>query len=414
MKKIKLNIENYKNILFLLFLFIFASLYFAYIFKITNDYPWRYVFTDWLINYEAGYIKRGLLGQFSILIFQISNLNFKTIFILQHFLCYLFFLITFYFLTKNFIKNYLFIFFVFSPLVFLYPLLNESALARKEIFFLFLYLSQCFLLTKISNKLIAFIVTTTFVILSCLIHEMSLFFSFFYYFAYYFFLTQKELNINYKEVLISFFLLFFLFWISTRPILPEQVTAMVFYIKNDLGINMTDKSGAISWLTSLNSKISLTNFKNDFNDTPTMLVNISQHFFALHFLLMFCLIIFNYSKFSKKRDFKLFYLITILFPFVLFYVSFSWGRFIYIFYNFNLILFLYIFYQNKEIFIKIDQIYPLSKLNNYTKLFFAIFYCISWKPGIEYFEHFQFFKIFPFMQQTFNYSVKYIGILWSF
>jgi len=36
-----------------------------------NEFPQRYAFTDWLINYEGGYVRRGLLGQ---IIYEISNL----------------------------------------------------------------------------------------------------------------------------------------------------------------------------------------------------------------------------------------------------------------------------------------------------------------------------------------------------
>ena len=36
-----------------------------------NEFPNKYVYTDWLINYEGGFVRRGLLGQ---IIFEISNL----------------------------------------------------------------------------------------------------------------------------------------------------------------------------------------------------------------------------------------------------------------------------------------------------------------------------------------------------
>ena len=42
------------------------SIYFLWSIKLLNDFPWRYVFTDWIINYEGGYIRRGLLGEISI------------------------------------------------------------------------------------------------------------------------------------------------------------------------------------------------------------------------------------------------------------------------------------------------------------------------------------------------------------
>ena len=54
-----------------------------YLILLINEFPRRYVFTDWLINYEGGYIRRGLLGQ---IIYEISNLlNIQIQFILLFF-----------------------------------------------------------------------------------------------------------------------------------------------------------------------------------------------------------------------------------------------------------------------------------------------------------------------------------------
>ena len=41
---------------FLITILISSSIYFLWSIKLLNDFPWRYVFTDWIINYEGGYI----------------------------------------------------------------------------------------------------------------------------------------------------------------------------------------------------------------------------------------------------------------------------------------------------------------------------------------------------------------------
>ena len=51
---------------FLFTILISFSIYFLWLVKLLNDFPWRYVFTDWIINYKGGYIRRGLLGEISI------------------------------------------------------------------------------------------------------------------------------------------------------------------------------------------------------------------------------------------------------------------------------------------------------------------------------------------------------------
>ena len=51
---------------FLIIILISSAIYSLWSVKLLNDFPWRYVFTDWIINYEGGYIRRGLLGETSI------------------------------------------------------------------------------------------------------------------------------------------------------------------------------------------------------------------------------------------------------------------------------------------------------------------------------------------------------------
>ena len=58
------------KIITIYFLYLFVGILIYLILQI-NEFPRRYVFTDWLINYEGGYIRRGLLGQ---IIYEISKL----------------------------------------------------------------------------------------------------------------------------------------------------------------------------------------------------------------------------------------------------------------------------------------------------------------------------------------------------
>jgi hypothetical protein len=74
---------------FLITILISSFIYILWSIKLLNDFPWRYVFTDWIINYEGGYIRRGLLGEVSINLSNFLNLNIKYIFLLIHFI-YLF------------------------------------------------------------------------------------------------------------------------------------------------------------------------------------------------------------------------------------------------------------------------------------------------------------------------------------
>ena len=149
---------------FLIAILISSFIYILWSVKLLNDFPWRYVFTDWIINYEGGYIRRGLLGEISINLSNFLNLNIKYIFLLIHSSIYLIFHLLFYKFFHQFMKNYVFYIFCFSPLVFLYPIATFEAFARKEIFYITFFLLNCFLLIKIKNRNIIFFSTNFLVI----------------------------------------------------------------------------------------------------------------------------------------------------------------------------------------------------------------------------------------------------------
>ena len=190
-------IKKNLNLNYFLFLIIISSsIYFLWSIKILNDFPWRYVFTDWIINYEGGYIRRGLLGEISINLSGFFNLDIKYIFFILHFSIYLIFHLLFYAYFKNYSKNYIFYFLCFSPLVFLYPVATFEAFSRKEIFYITLFLLSCYISIKINNRKIIFLSTNLLVLLSYLIHESSIFFINFFYLIFFIFLKKN----NYKLI----------------------------------------------------------------------------------------------------------------------------------------------------------------------------------------------------------------------
>jgi hypothetical protein len=197
---------------FLIIILISSAIYSLWSVKLLNDFPWRYVFTDWIINYEGGYIRRGLLGEISINLSNFLDLNIKYIFLLIHLSAYLLFHLIFYKFFISFNKNYVFYLLCFSPLVFLYPIATFEAFARKEIFYITFFLINCYLLLKINNRNIVFFSTNLLVILSYLIHESALFFLIFFYFSYLIFLKKNDYKIRLSEI--GFILIVYLILLS--------------------------------------------------------------------------------------------------------------------------------------------------------------------------------------------------------
>ena len=95
--------------------------------------------SEWLINYEGGFTKRGLIGQISFYIANQFSVDLRdTIFIFQILTVGIYFLLIYFFL-KNIEVNKILIFAIFTPIFILYPIAEIEVLARKELF-VFIYL----------------------------------------------------------------------------------------------------------------------------------------------------------------------------------------------------------------------------------------------------------------------------------
>ena len=389
-----------KNKLFILILILSSIFFVLYLFKLSQDYYWRYVYSDWIINYKGGYIKRGLLGQSSIIFNDLFNIGFKNTFIIIHSSIYLLFHYFFYQFFKGFKKNYLFILICFSPLVFLFPIYVNDALARKEIFFITIFLINCYFLTYCKSYIVAFFSTNIFLIISCLIHEAVLFFSFFFYATFYLFLFKKKIKANYFVNSINLFIIVLLFYINTRPIEISTINQMLFFINNNSDMLMGPTSGAIPWLTQLNEENSL------FRPLAHKL-SILLHLCYLHFVVFFYFIIFKFSNFNNSKNLKFLYVINIFFISILFYIAQDWGRFVYITYNFLLIFTFFLLHDKKNIFLEIDQIEILKKIPLSIKAIFSLAYISSWSPGLQYFDKIHFFPLMDFFIKNILYLKKY-------
>ena len=97
--------------------------------------------SEWLINYEGGFTKRGIIGQIAIYFSRLFDQNLRWIlFIMQVTACSIYFILIYNFL-KNVNYNRILILAIFTPIFVLYPVAEIEVLARKEILVFTLYLS---------------------------------------------------------------------------------------------------------------------------------------------------------------------------------------------------------------------------------------------------------------------------------
>ena len=381
---------------FLILLSVSFFIYFLWLIKLLGDFPWRYVFTDWIINYEGGYIRRGLLGEFSVNLSKILNLNIKYIFFIVHFFIFFIFHYFFYKFFSNFNRNYFFYLLCFSPLVFLYPISTFEAFARKEIFYITFFLINCYILAKIENRKLAFWTTNTLVLLSYFIHESSLLFIYFYYFSFLIFLKKKKYPLKINVIIFVFIILIFLIFLTFVPVTDEKMLKMVTFISENF-YEVSRSTGAISSLQG-----NLSDATSFWTSNPANFFDIFQHILVIHFVFIFIYFLLKFNFFKLGKFYLIFTLITFFSPIILFILGWDWGRFVYILYNFALIFTFYCLYNDKDIFLKIDKLIDVLNINNKVKILFTLCYLSLWCPKLLYYENIEYFALIKVISQLIN------------
>lgn len=156
------------NIFFFLFLFILA---FKFIHQIVIGYAkesWH--ITEFLINYQGGFVRRGLLGEIILCLYNYTGLS-PYIFIIS--ICIVSYVTLTWFIIKSFIKNGYTLFVL--PFVFFLggPIINNFWV-RKDVLLIVLFISIIYFSLKKSNWKLIFV--NLFLIVGLLIHESIGFF----------------------------------------------------------------------------------------------------------------------------------------------------------------------------------------------------------------------------------------------
>ena len=324
---------------YLVILYFFAS-FFLYQ-KYNNHVEWT--ISEWLINYQGSFTRRGLLGEIVFQFSKIFSTTLRETILIFQMTAYLIYYILLYKFLKNINKNLLLVFAIFSPLFILYPIAEVEVLARKEIFVFisFLLVANIFGQPKIGSKhffyfaLILSIVT--------LIWEGVIFYLPFFVAV----LIIKNSFIFNKSFLIRLIL-------SIVPVIIIFYFIVFFRLtENEVKImceSVNECYGAMSYLdNSLKSNISEVTSKFKF----IYLIRYILIFFVGFFPL---LILMKNSKFNVKTKITnnntLPLFILIFLPNIVFYyMAQDWGRWMNISYTLSLFTYLYSYKNN---FIKVS------------------------------------------------------------
>ena len=362
----KINKNKYKN-LYIIILFIFSVFYLYQKHLVGNDST----ISEWIINYEGGFTKRGLIGQIVIYLSNLFDLNLRSsILIFQIFIIGVYYLLLINFL-KNLRLNKLILLGIFSPIFILYPVAEIEVLGRKEVFIFSFFLSYLFLKNNDQKILYKIFILP----LLILIWEPVIFFFIFWFIIDYLedisenkkMYLIKSLSTYLPAVIIGFF-------IALNPISESNHLKMATFLKENF-----DENCYMSCALLLSKSSIYNQFSANFS------VYSLEIFIRYIFILLVgfgpLIIIAKFSKFKRLNS--LIIILLIIFPIIILFLMMSdWGRIVNISYTFSLLSFLHL-YKKKLVTINeaINDNLIVKILNN--KKIFIIFFIIfsfGWNP----------------------------------
>ena len=378
---LKRNWSNYFQI------YVFALIFFGVFFLYSkHDVGNDSSISDWLINYEGGFVRRGLIGElmtnFSIML-SLKLRDTILIFQLLFFTSYYFLIILF---CKNLLQNRLIILAIFSPIFILYPVAEIEALGRKELIIFLIFLS--YLLTDIKNFKVQIIYKVILFPISILTWEpVFIFFSFVFLIDLFVFQIRnfdKKFFYLIASYLISIFLVILIY---LNPFSQENHNVMRDFLNNEFGEICYMSCDFVGQQSSNSFSELYQTFLVKFKFTYALryLIIILIGFFPLYLLSTYSKI--NHKKqiliISKCKNLFFPFLLAFLPSTVLYLVMYDWARVVHISYSFSLLTFLYLIKENFIEFSKQNvQLNYISKLSK--KIFILVFFlfAFSWNPKV--------------------------------
>ena len=370
------------NIILFYFIYLLIGTY-AYLVLQINEFPQKYVFTEWLINYEGGYVNRGLLGQIVFYISNIFTFDLKFVILFLQAFIYTIYFIFFYLLLSKIKINFFWILIIFSPILFSYPLIELMVLGRKDTFVISIFLFFSMINYKNLNSLFSYFVI--FFGISSFIHEITIFYIFHYLLIIYLHMKLKfQTEINKKHILglLTFisFLLYLNLYLDNFVSVENIVNSYDYVI-------ITSDSGAFSHLKpTLNSVLLSTLDHIKFINILKYLLIIILSSIPFLFFIKFKKY-YNLKYLSTKNIFIIFFILSL----PIYGLVMDWGRVIHINYNFFIILLLFFFNQN---LINLDYTdAKIKNLNLLSKIVILVCTCFIFSPDIMSVNQLEYFPL---------------------
>ena len=373
------NITFKKNfLLFIIFSIIFA-VFFLYIkHNVGNDSS----ISEWLINYNGGFTRRGTGGEIAIMIANLFDSSLRqSIFFIQS-LFHVSYLVLVFLYLKNLKVNIIQLFAIYAPLFILYPIAEIEALGRKEIILFLSFLIALFLCDNKNSKKYINIYCFFILPIVCLIYEqIVVFFPFFAAVI----IIQNNLNTFekvFKNLLIIFFpaILTFVYVFLNGRLSPEGHELMCSYLQYQFGERCYMSASMLQYTMPM--AFDVVHGNSHLGHYIRYILIFLIGFFPLNLLV-------SQNKFLKKNNFitnnfKLNISFFILYSpsIVLFLYGYDWGRWIHMTYSFSILFYIYLFKNSiisNNLKIKNDLWKRVVKKKILISLIFFIF-AFCWNP----------------------------------
>lgn len=358
---------------YLIFFFSFVS--FLSVLFIYNNYLElaEISFVEWLNNYNYGFIRRGLMGTLSFNISKFLKIDLFTLTLIFQILFYL----LFYFFSLKIIlhsknKNFIFFLFLLSPLGFIYPLAETSALGRQEV--IFLSFSALFFYSLLKNKkTISQFILFILIPVTLFTHEGMVVFFPYLILANLLFLQENKFKINLVFIIyIVFLIIFFLSNIEKNPIYIDSICKE---LSDRIYFDECKKLNGIAKILEYDSA-AFDQFIRMFKTIP-----VSKNIFFLLIGYIPLMLMINNKLKVKILFINLSPNLIFLFCFILTFPIFTaadWGRWIYV--NYICTIFLLLFLIDKKI-VELNNsavIRYFDYLSNKYKILIIMIFCFSW------------------------------------
>lgn len=312
--------------------------------------------SEWLINYQGGFVRRGLPGEIFFRLSIFFNIEIRLIIFLFQAFFYIIFIFLTYLFFKEIDKNYFLILSILSPLFLIYPVAEIEVLARKEILlFIHFYLFVIFF-DSYKKKTIFFSLSYPILLL---VWEPIVFFIGFY---------LLVLSVNLKKEFKKHILLFFIFFIPSILIILiiifnnytlQNQDIMCFRLEKFVGEKCYMSLGYVT--TSIWENFYSVLHQLKIEHIIRYLIGITLGFSPLVYL--FYNSILNADLIIKKNILVILSLIYSMII-ILFIMGQDWGRWVNITYFYSLITFCF-FLKEKKILVE----FKLYKKNKIFKFF---------------------------------------------